>query len=183
MQSNFHSPANATHSRVGQGPRELTTMRASMITSSRRSKGGQVVKDSLDEAGFDIATPGVSLVETAPALRRYDAVLLQNAWDVINWRDFLRELRPYPLRMRWRAHLRRLVSRWNMLRARKVVCLTYAVATQLKESTGIAATVAPVTIPIHDWPDQVTITQPDEPYAFVSGSVTWYKRPHQALPW
>ena len=149
----------------------------------RISLGGQVVESSLASAGFDTRTPGVSLVETASPARRYSAILLQSAWNALPYADFSRMIAPYPGAMRRRAYARRVVARLNLRRAGRVVCLTEAVAELLHESTGIEAEVAAVTVPIHDWIDPVPINVRTLGIAVVPGTVTWYKRPSEALRW
>lgn len=147
------------------------------------SQGGQVVESSLWVAGFDPYTPEMRLVETASPHRKYDTILVQNAWNAISKDDFLRELRPYPQSMRVRAYLRRIVARRNMRVSRRVICLTNAVATQIFDSTGVCAHVAPVTLPVHHWGNPSRQPASDMTYALVTGTVTWYKRPHIALRW
>lgn len=147
------------------------------------SFGGQVVQQSLAAAGFEIRTPHVSLVETARPTVRYDAILVQSAWNIIPRSLFNELMAPYPPRMRRRAQARRVVARANLRRSERVVCFTLAVAEVLNAEFGVQAVVAPVTIPIHDWREPVKRVPDGVPFAFVPGTVTWYKQPLKALDW
>lgn len=147
------------------------------------SFGGHVVQLSLGAAGFNPQTAGASLVESARPTRRYESILLQNAWNVVSRAQFTQMLKPYPTRLRRRAAARRQVARFNLRHARRVVCLTSAVAAMLLEDMGIDSVVAPVTVPIHDWRDRLTSRAAHPPRALVPGTVTWYKQPRLALEW
>lgn len=149
----------------------------------RISFGGQVVESSLRSVGFEPFTSGVSLIETADPRQRYDSLLLQNAWNVIPWSIFNKELQPYPKAMQIRALARRHVARWNLMRAKRVVCLTHAVGHQLEMSLGVPATVSPVSLPIRSCVEEGGTPITEKPFALVTGTVTWYKRPHDALRW
>ena len=157
-----------------------------MATSGRVSFGGMVVEDSLSALGFRVSDDRVALVETASPRLRYDAVLLQSAWNVLSPPLFREYMRPYPSAMKRRARLRRLVARTNLRRAGRVVCLTETVANMLADSLGIRAEVAPVTVPLHDWLEPAPCDAQEEQsdrFALVPGTVTWYKQPELALSW
>lgn len=150
----------------------------------RVSLGGQAVETSLAAVGFNTSNPQVALVETASPRFRYDTVLVQNAWNVIPSDEFKAGMRPYPRGFEFRARIRRAVAHWNLRRARRVVCLTYAVADYLRSNLGLEAVVAPATIPLgsearSDWPRY----DHNQGFALVSGTVTWYKNPSEALKW
>lgn len=150
----------------------------------RVSIGGQVVASSLLAAGFQPTALDVAMVETAPPTRRYRVVLVQSAWNVISWDEFRRLIRPYPPRMQTRAVLRRRVARANLRRAERVVCLTHAIAQVLYENTGITATIAAVTLPMDTTQARVPGTAGAvDRFALVPGTITWFKRPVDALQW
>ena len=154
-----------------------------MPRAKHTSLGGQVVEASLVSIGYDIADDAVSLVETASPRRRHRTILLQSAWNVLPWAEFRALQRNYPPRMRQRAFARRAVARHNLRRAQRVVCLTESVGRLLRDTTGIRASVAPVTVPIQDWREPI-LTGPRATIsriALVPGTVTWYKRPTLAL--
>lgn len=153
--------------------------------SRRYSCGGSVVARSLEAADFRLDTPGVSLVETdPPRLQRPTTVLAQSAWNVLPMPEFVRLLGPYPARMQARAMARRQVARVNLRRARKVVCLTDAMSAMTERFAHRDVHVAPVCLPR----DAVNIprrrpTADTPPVAVVPGTITWYKRPGDALKW
>lgn len=154
-----------------------------MAERARRqtSFGGQVVDRSLTAAGYETATPGVSLVESAALQGRYSALLVQNAWNVLPRSEFSRMLAPYPPGLVRRAWARRWLARWNIRRADKVVCLTRSVAQMLRDDMGVDAEVAAVTAPVDDWAEPSI--EDALAVALVPGTVTWYKRPVAALEW
>lgn len=148
----------------------------------RLSPGGRTGADSLLAAGFDPATPGVAVVETASPRRRVSSVLVRNAWNVIPMHEWRELQRPYPPKMQVRAFARRRLASHNLRRAGKVVCLTYAMAELTEEFIRRPVTVAPVTLPM----DAFAIRHepaPRDGTAVVPGTVTWYKRPLAALDW
>lgn len=151
----------------------------------RRSLGGEVVESSLAVAGYELNNPEVSLVETAiPKFRPFRVVLAQNAWNFLPEATFRAMASPYPLKMRIRMRQRRTVARVNVSRSQRVVCMSEAMA-KLVEDYGVDSSkirVAPAYLPLDmriratdngtaEWTDEV----------LVPGTVTWYKRPQDAL--
>lgn len=155
------------------------------MSDRRLSFGGSVVSDSLRSVGFEIDTPGVMLVETQrPTVRPPDSVLAQSLWNVLPTGDFVRALDPYPKAMQARALARREVSRVNLRRARKVVCLTDFMAEATESFAGRDVEVAAVCLPADAERIHRQASGPaGNGTALVPGTVTWYKRPHDALTW
>lgn len=145
------------------------------------SMGGDVVAGSLRAVGYELHRPGTSLVETANPLSRCEVVLLQSAWNVIPKGDFRRLISRYPRSMQLRAIIRRQVAQVNLRRAQRVVCLTYAVADLLQREVGVNAVVSPVTIPVNVAELEIPNALESTPYVLVPGTVTWFKRPVDAL--
>lgn len=147
-----------------------------------RSLGGTAVEASLQQAGFDLGIPsGIALVETArPRRHPYETVLAQSAWNVVPPSEFRSRLVDYPARMWTRFLSRRAVARINLVRAKRVVCLTEAMA-ELCAPLSNHVEVAPVTVPL----DFVRTSEPASPLPdgtmLVPGTVTWYKNPQAAL--
>lgn len=149
----------------------------------RRSGGGNVVEDSLRAVGFDVATPGVALVEAKrPERRPLSKVLVQNAWTVLPSEDFDRLAAPYPLAWRTRMLARRAVTRLNLHRADHVVCLTHAMGDLVRKATRTPVHVAPVSAPMDIWAQGGNPpVAGHEDMVLVPGTITWYKRPQLAL--
>lgn len=156
-----------------------------MTRERRLSFGGQAVENSLSELGFQLADSSVALVETSLPPRRHRAVLLQSAWNVVPPLEFRRLISPYPAGMKLRAFLRRRVALRNLHLAERIVCLTDAISQQLKETTRLSASVAPATIPLLHAQNVASKSPPpcDSGFAIVPGSMTWYKRPMDAISW
>jgi glycosyltransferase involved in cell wall biosynthesis len=151
--------------------------------SPRRSLGGHVVENGLTWIGYDVSgDPGVALVETArPGRRAYDVVLAQSAWNVIPRDELRQRLSDYPRSMRRRALARRAVSVVNLKRARRVVCLTEAMA-ELCSRVSRRVEVAPVTVPADCLDGSLRPADPlPASTLLVPGTVTWYKDPLTAL--
>lgn len=156
------------------------------LGSRRESIGGSVVRDSLRGIGHATIPEGVALVETALSTRPAHTVLVQNAWNVIPKPQFDRLVDPYPRPMARKMRARRLVAQWNLRRAKRLVCLTQAMAHMTEQSVGRATHVAQVTAPLDILPSLMgdrTSQAGDvsNPYALVIGTVTWFKRPHLAI--
>lgn len=147
------------------------------------SFGGQVVEGSLREVGVRSFGEGLALVESSIRVRRFQTVLVQNAWNAIPQPEFRTRIREYPPSLRRRAQLRRAVSRRNIRRADKVVTLTYAMEQLVRDGVGVAAEVAPVSVPLQDWPDAPGPAATGRRLCVVPGTVTWFKRPGLALDW
>lgn len=140
-----------------------------------------MVADSLEKVGMGTLPSFSSLVETTRQ-RDLDVVMVQNAWNVIPRREFWVLLRPYPLGWKARAVARRLVAHWNFRRARKVVCLTAAIAELVRPYSKGRVVVTPVACPLGFALD--SSSRPLDPVkgtCVVVGSLTWYKRPWLAL--
>jgi glycosyltransferase involved in cell wall biosynthesis len=146
------------------------------------SLGGQTVASSLSQAGFEVSTPGVSLIETADPRARHRTVLVQSAWNVIGWQEFRALQRRYPPRMQARALARRRLTGINLRRAEQIVCLTEAMAVWTRAFTGRDVAVAPVTVPL-DAPPRAVAAAERRDAVVVPGNLSWYKRPHLALEW
>ncbi|WP_425402473.1 glycosyltransferase [Knoellia sinensis] len=150
--------------------------------SKRTSFGGAVVRESLRAVGVDAIPASVSLVETATSWRPPKTILVQSAWNVIPRRDFLRLIRPYPLRMQAKALARRIVAARAIRAAERVVCLTSYLGEVVRTNFAVDVTVAEATAPLDHWRtsnDQLSYRDPC--LAIVVGTVTWYKRPDLAL--
>jgi glycosyltransferase involved in cell wall biosynthesis len=161
----------------------MTMSRTSPPANERRSIGGRVVEEGLTGAGFDLrSTPGVVLVETArPGRTAFDTVLAQNAWNVVPRHELRARLHDYPRAMRHRFRARRLITLVNFRRARRVVCLTDAMA-EMCASRARSVTTAPVTVPLDvlaELPDGAG-PEPDGTL-LVPGTVAPYKAPAAAL--
>lgn len=155
---------------------------------SRRSFGGRAVESSLRAAGFEVDNETVALVETQrPRRGSYQAVLAQNAWNVVPRAEFLDLLRHYPPSKRARIAARRLVSTVNLRRASKVVALTEYMARLCEQASGRAVECIPVVLPIDDQRSGrgsnsiVAELEQFGQFALVPGTVTWYKDPIASL--
>lgn len=148
----------------------------------RESSGGGVVRSSLSAVGVTSWPANISLVETSTAVRPLDAVLVQSAWNVLPQDLFWKLLAPYPAKMRGMALARRSLAQVQMRRAGKVVTLTHAMGDLVEASLGRAPHVAPATAPLYDWTEPTVNSRTAKPsFAVVVGTVTWFKRPHDAL--
>lgn len=146
---------------------------------ARRSVGGQVVENSLRVLGEEKFTPTTSLVETT-LQAHLDVVLVQNAWNVVDLRQFVRLLKPYPARWQSRVVLRRLITQANLRRSSSIVCLTQAVADMVPRRLRHKVVITPVAFPLAmQFPTQVPPPTPGT--ALVVGAISWYKRPILAL--
>lgn len=158
------------------------------MNAKRRSFGGTVVEASLAALGYDLESSSVALVETTrPRLRRHETVLVQNAWNFLDRRDFRRLAAPYPASMRRRMLARRQLSTAVVTRASRVVCLTEAMADLVGKRHDCEIVVSPVTLPL----DFIQATQKatvdgsvySDDLVLIPGSITWYKRPSAAVDW
>jgi glycosyltransferase involved in cell wall biosynthesis len=141
-----------------------------------------LVESSLVGVGFASPGPGVAIVETRrPQRRPFDVVLAQNAWNVVRRDEFERLCAPYPPAMVRRMRLRRRVAAVNLRRARRVVCLTDAMADLVRRSVRREVEVAPVWLPSDFVQLTATGRTPYHDVALVPGTVTWFKNPAGAL--
>lgn len=151
--------------------------------TTRSSMGGDVVRNCLVASGFSPRAE-VALVETAfPGSSPFDAVIAQNAWNLVP-RSTLRDLlRDYPRRMHARFLARRALAFFNLERSRMIITLTTSAAEMCRARFPNAhVVVRPIYAPldVFDWetPVEQLISAP---FALVPGTVTWYKNPHLAL--
>jgi glycosyltransferase involved in cell wall biosynthesis len=150
------------------------------------SMGGQLVADSFAAVGFTHTPSDVAMVETVVPHRKYRALLVQSAWNVISRNQYYELMNPYPTKMKRRAFARRAVAHVNIRRAETVFSLTQATADLVRSNLGVDVRVIPVSLPAHDLEasgEGSVAGEPDaaRPFALVPGSVTWYKRPELAL--
>lgn len=148
----------------------------------RRSFGGRVVEESLAAVGFRLPPAAdVALVETVrPAMAPYRRVLAQNAWNVISSDERRTRLRTYPAAQRARFHARHQVTRVNLRRAERVVCLTHAMA-ELCAPWSKTVEVAPVTVPMDFLRARSSGSDLAPGTMLVPGTVAPYKNPATAL--
>ncbi len=161
----------------------MTTSRTSPPANERRSIGGRVVEEGLTGVGFDLrSTQGVVLVETArPGRTAFDTVLAQNAWNVVPRHELRTRLHDYPRAMRHRFRARRVLTLFNFRRARRVVCLTDAMA-EMCAGRARSVTTAPVTVPLDVLAQLPAGTGPEpDGTLLVPGTVAPYKAPAVAL--
>lgn len=145
--------------------------------------GGETVAASLRLAGFETSTPNVALIETVSPRTPLSTILVQSAWNVIPYGEFVKRIKPYPMRMQARAMARREVARVNLRRASKVVCLTQVMATITAEHTGREVVFSPVSLPLDAVGRERASAGRGDRIAIVPGTITWYKRPDLAIAW
>lgn len=154
------------------------------VKSPRRSPGGYVVDQALEESGLTWE-PWLALVETArPRSFPFRAVLCQNAWNFIPRAEFRRLLEEYPLRSRLLYRARRGVARLNVRRASRVIVLSrYMAALVRPVARGEVELVEADLVPslLRAAPRRPPWLSGNRRFVVVPGTITWYKRPHLAL--
>lgn len=159
-----------------------------MPTEQVFSPGGHSVVNSLRIAGTnveDLDPIRIRLAETQGPYVSQAArvVLVQNAWTMLTWREYVSQVRDYPLETKLRHLVRTAAARSVVSRANSTVALTDYMAHLVRDKGLALPQVYSVgtSIDLFELPEQKPNVEIGGHFALVPGSIQPYKRPLDAV--